>query len=408
MESGIFRRKEKMQTSSSCFCGQNKSAQDCCLKSGMIASLNSSCFRVPNVKCLFDIVTNCKNKPIDSHSIPETQLKKIAKSKQNQKDQKKLIHVFRNSGKIFLEKDKKQVFLRETTTAKAGIFSGFCANHDSEIFQSIDQETFSENQKNIFLTSFRSTCYTIITNEEAYHTRINFFKKAADLYEQIDKNVLYEQHKINENEIKQELPNLKKYFHALKYNNYNEVEHISIYLENQSWLLCSDTGKLEYDLNLQSLNSSSFEEICCSIQTTKQGSILIFSHLNNNNNDLFQKFIKSILRRKRDANLDSLLLRYIFLHFQNIAFQIDIFSEEQMETVVALLSNNEPIQNKIDQTSMNFPRLRISKIQYKLINQDKVVIVNIMKSNKYRKRYINRTKTKLIKKLLKKNLHQTI
>mgnify|MGYP000900224241 CR=1 FL=1 len=101
-------------------------------------------------------MTSCKNNAIASHSISRGLLEKIAENG----------HIVSatfdicNIGSNIKELDNPNgpnLAIKEIGINKAGVFKGFCQNHDNEVFNTLDNFGIS-TQRDIFLQLYRTVC----------------------------------------------------------------------------------------------------------------------------------------------------------------------------------------------------------------------------------------------------------
>lgn len=113
---------------------------------------------------------NCRGGIIDAHSLQRKgPLYKIAIQEDNQY---KVIHFQRDE----LSSEWKAT---STPIKDASTFRGFCHNHD-DIFSPIEKSTYTENNLQNFLHSYRSFAYSYHKMKEQYAYPLNLFEGMAD------------------------------------------------------------------------------------------------------------------------------------------------------------------------------------------------------------------------------------
>lgn len=122
--------------------------------------------------CMF---YGCNDNCIKSHSISRNVLKSIS-------DNNEVIMPIIDPcdlGKNYLELENASTpnidFQRKNITS-AGVFRGFCKNHDNAIFQSLDDYGI-KTQRDIFLQLYRTTCKYFFSNKNVEKSEWNTFKQ---------------------------------------------------------------------------------------------------------------------------------------------------------------------------------------------------------------------------------------
>ena len=116
--------------------------------------------------CIF---AGCSEPAIDSHSIQNALLKKIANSK------KKVLHFGFDISHLELKKAIKEIPVTEAST-----FLGFCNKHDTDIFLPIEQSERSllvTDSEQMFLLTYRAICREYVKSKEAENSIKKFIAK---------------------------------------------------------------------------------------------------------------------------------------------------------------------------------------------------------------------------------------
>lgn len=116
--------------------------------------------------CIFP---DCTEPAIESHSIQNALLKRIANSK------KQVLHFGFDVSHLELKNAIKQIPITEAST-----FLGFCNKHDTDIFLPVEQSDkplIVTNNEQMFLLTYRAICREYVKSKEAANTIKKFLAK---------------------------------------------------------------------------------------------------------------------------------------------------------------------------------------------------------------------------------------
>lgn len=233
----------KIGRNEQCPCGSGKKFKRCHLGQSdedmytgrrQASVFNRTIKKIDIKECIFVDNSQCSGKIIKAHSIQNNGvLSKLA-----------------IDGHVLMPKmdysSKYKVKLERVGKNEASIFTGFCKKHDNEIFQEIDDEIFSANDKQLFLLAYRSFAKEYFSKKEATHLT----RKLFGMYPQrsqniglIEKAILPQELSIQDNETDR-----KKFDDAFINNSFSILENKIFYINNKIGFAVSSMFELDYDL----------------------------------------------------------------------------------------------------------------------------------------------------------------
>lgn len=318
------------------------------------------------------IINGCKGIVTKCHAFARSQLVLI------QKNGHVLQYSIINS---YINTQTEQNGMKLVGIKEASTFTGFCNLHDSEMFKKIDGKTIEDSTEVYFLSNFRAMCFRNIITIETTAALVNYLGASHQHNPQLDKNDLIEIGNCDGYEpIVYDFPYFQqKYGHAYLTKNYSNLEYCVIYFKGKPWFLGSDLTNFIMNINANPLiyvgrinNKTPFEEISCTIFNAEEGGVIVFAHLNLNQNNLFTQFVLEF-NKLSPSQIQEILLHYIFTNFNNIFFSPALSGKQQQmlkHIFNSQLTNDiKLIYNQIKQ----LPALNIVKVKYKLLsNQNEI------------------------------------
>lgn len=224
-----------------CWCGSNKKYKHCHLGRDKQApidkgtvmkemnSFNSKKFcSVPEV-----MKTECSKKIIKAHSVSKgSSLKAIAEDG----------HVYTTFKTNHDFSVSKIVRPKKVGINQASVFTGFCSNHDKQIFAPIEDDAFNKSAYHCFLVAYRSLCRELFVKESAANT-FSFAQqldKGKSLSEQVMIQQMAKYYGSNNDLTTGDLQYLKqKLDQMFTAGAYDDLHHLVVELEHPARVMTS-------------------------------------------------------------------------------------------------------------------------------------------------------------------------
>ncbi|MGC6341924.1 cytoplasmic protein [Bisgaard Taxon 45] len=268
--------------------------------------------------------------------------------------------------------------LKEFGINQASVFTGFCSEHDKELFSEIENKKIIPNCEQMFLLSYRGLCREIYTKSN--QVGIENYKKilSSDLNFALSKEYdllmisLEQYNNIVDFSLSELLKTQDKMIKILNNKEFYKLSYYCIKLESPAKLLTSGaiipdiTFRNEKLFNLNDF-SKNFEHLFFNIVNEGDKGYIIFSWIKGDYDHYMHNFIKSFEKIKgKNSKKSDALLRFTFSYFENTFFSIEWWSKLDK-------NQKEEIKHKINEfgkhnlasfSSKNFNAFIISDFSY--------------------------------------------
>jgi len=262
---------------------------------------------------------SCAGKIIKAHSISKSSsLKEIACNG----------HVLTTFKATVNFKNRFEITPKKVGIQKASTFTGFCAHHDKNIFQPIEDVDFSITDANCFLVAYRAVSREIFVKERSSGT--------LGLLKDLDKGKSLEQQKAIQTEYKRLFTNNDLSTNDLKFiknkldqmlihSNYRELHHVVFTLSEPPQLMTSAAVGPTFDFQGNQVQVISQDP-------KKIPSYIIINSFSSNgigyislswireHSSVGRKFYNSL---KNSISVEASLLAFIFTNIENNYISID-------------------------------------------------------------------------------------
>ncbi len=262
---------------------------------------------------------NCKGRIIKAHTIQRNGgLNKIATNGHVYYFDNNIMSIVKNNGFAKL----KLTGIKEATT-----FTGFCSLHDNETFKPLEDHEFRNTYEQTFLLAYRAICKEIHAKnfQLSLIPQIRETDKGKSLSEQI---ITQDFCGLNQKGADKGLEDLmiykKEYDAKLISNNFDDLHHYIIEIDETPDILCSGAFYPEIDFNGQVLQSTDdfnnlsikLDLITFSIICTDSGGAIVFSWIGESK--INNKLVASI-NSLPHSEISNKIIEFAFEYFENIA-----------------------------------------------------------------------------------------
>jgi len=110
-------------------------------------------------KCMISWISECKNRPINSHLISKSALSTIAEKG----------HLINYQYDLFKLEEQTDPIFKSVGIGKASTFKGFCSKHDSELFSKLDNNEFNLDEQLAAVLSLRGIAHEVWQKRAAHN-----------------------------------------------------------------------------------------------------------------------------------------------------------------------------------------------------------------------------------------------
>ena len=306
-----------------CWCGSGKKYKHCHLGRGNeprpkisdVIEEQNKAFNKKMCLCPEEWKNNCDGPIVRAHTVSRKMLEKISVDGHVYGLKKHLGALVRDGGKI---KYKKMGI------NKASVFTGFCGKHDSEIFNSIENERFEITKKSAFLLAYRAFCYECFTKNAALETipLTRQLDKGRTIPEQAIHQHMVQALKIGfKTAIRDQKVIKKQYDKMLISEDFEKIKYYIVELDTLPSLMCSGCTNPSFDFHgnrLQNLTNlmSVCESISLSIVANDENrGLIVFAWLGSDGGPC-DRFVRSYHRLTSYQKVQS-VIRIAFEFLEN-------------------------------------------------------------------------------------------
>lgn len=314
----------KLTDAESCWCGSGKSYETC--HKGRAEQRRAEPKEALNllakqfkskVGCLHpNAPSGCAGKIIDAHTIQKSgPLRSIAKNGEVYSLRGAINSLVENNGKLIPQK---------RGIATVSTFPGFCAKHDNEFFEPIENGVFEINNSNCFLFHYRNVC-------SEFHAKLSMqFGKAVldtidrgrDVLAQLDAQQIAADMNFGASLAQQELADDRATLTKIwKSNDFSNLSFYFIEFERQLPFVTSFSATPKFSLSgahIQDWSEEVLRKVSVSSVNLGGRSGLIFSSLDH---DLMTALSGDLGDNR--VGTPSNLLRWVMANAENVAFEIE-------------------------------------------------------------------------------------
>lgn len=308
-----------------CWCGSGKKYKKCHLDrhnqeqlpKDQINNRLSKIFSVKKCYAKNIFSGECSKKIIKAHTVSKSgSLKKISSISGNVMGLNKKFSFSRNYSSF---NDLKEIGLN-----KASTFSGFCSNHDKNIFSPIEDKLLAPDPEQCLLLAYRGLIYELYAKEYAinHNDFLREFDKGKDILTQIQMQKELDIHKdaslVSISDINYIKERIEK---SLLNKNYSNFSHLVINLLNTPNILTSSSLLPDIDFNgnlvqdITDVNSHMATLMINCVCSDEKGFFIFSWH--KDDNDICHKFCDTLISLG-NKEIGNALLRFCFSHIENI------------------------------------------------------------------------------------------
>lgn len=221
--------------------------------------------------------------------------------------------------------------------SNASTLNIFCDNHDTELFQPIEDEHFESTKHQIFLYSYRAISREI-RGKKSHLEFIPFKKREVQKNKNLFQKLKHTKFLTQEEELVKagynDFKNIKsRYDKILSNNDFNEINYYLVQFENKIPIVSCGATSPEMDFHGTDIRSIKYtyeipEIYSFNLECTKNHGFALFSWLGNQQHctKLLQSFDSLSNNEKEHA-----LFRYLLEYFENIFLNPDWFDRLEDE-----------------------------------------------------------------------------
>lgn len=255
---------------------------------------------------------HCKGRIIDSHSIQRKgPLGKLVDAKN---------HVCRLEGK------PEGVQVAELGWRKASVFPGYCAWHDSEIFDPLEKSPFVGTHEQCVLQAYRSVCNDLYKKRaliESLHYQRDVIDRGCSLDDQINKQLSVFVNLEGQLKTEEELSLLcSKFDDAIKCQDYSAFSSRCYFFEGDLSVTSAGALHTEFDflgnklVDMWDLELDA-QMLCHSVLATERGGAIVFVWLAEEQSSLA---VVSSFDAMPNKDKGDIFVQYCFLNCENTYF----------------------------------------------------------------------------------------
>lgn len=293
--------------------------------------------------CILNAFEECKNKAIESHTIPKNALNLISANG----------ILISSQPNIMADSISKLIVNKEIGYKKASTFKGFCSHHDNIIFRDIDNPLHSSNSLN-FLKHFIRSCAHELWLKAREHSTLSAvdFESLAEIqnpYEALKSGFLIGAYDL-----------LSQFRDAILDMDNNGVNWKYIDIQFSERFPFSYISPLNFDV-FNSYNAKGVAEgeiaqsMLVSVIPTEKGSRFSIAWKGATTEGM-RKFLWRV--KNASGNLPNFLLQFGLEHISNMFFDpiwFEDFKNEHAEDIKKLQFLNVGIDEKVEFSKINLP-----------------------------------------------------
>lgn len=255
----------------------------------------------------------CEGKVVDAHTIQRKgPLQKITSSDNH------VCHLTRPPG--------REIVVEKIGWRKASTFPGYCAKHDSEVFDVLERVPFAGTHEQCVLQAYRNVCNELYKKRalvESLEYQRNVIDRGCDIEEQINRQLSVAQNIAGQTKSKDELEVLwRKFEHVVARRQYDHFSSKCYFFKGDLCVTSSGALHTEFDFRGKVLMdmwnlSVDAEMLSHSIMATDDGGAIVFTW------PADEKFPASVVSSFDEvANNDKgdIFVQYCFLNCENTYF----------------------------------------------------------------------------------------
>ena len=359
-----------------CWCGSGKKYKHCHLGRGNesppkisdVMREQNKAFNKEMCLCPEEWKSNCNGSIVRAHTVSRKMLEKISVDG----------HVY-GLKKHFgaLVSDRGKLKFKKIGINKASVFTGFCGKHDSEVFNSIENERFEVNIKNAFLLAYRAFCYECFTKEAALATipfAIQLDKGRTIIEQAFHQSMVHKLKTGFETAIRDQKVIKKQYDKMLISENFEKIKYYIVELDTLPSLMCSGCINPSFDFHGNHLQDlADLESMCEStsislVANDENRGLIVFAWLGSDDGPC-DRFVRSY-HKLTDHQKAQSIIRIAFEFLENKYLNVDWWDNLDKAIKDALNKRQKMAMNVFEEQkpdcladdSINYVDWRIIKI----------------------------------------------
>ena len=338
-----------------CWCGSGKKYKQCHLGRGNephpkisdVVEESNKAFNKKMCLCPEEWKNNCDELIVRAHTVSRKMLEKISVDGHVYSLKRHLGAFVSDGGKLKFKK---------MGINKASVFTGFCSKHDSEIFNSIENERFEITKKNAFLLAYRAFCYECFTKNAALETipLTRQLDKGRTIPEQAFHQSMVHKLKIGfETAIRDQKVIKKQYDKMLISKDFDKIKYYIVELDTLPSLMFSGCINPSFDLYGNRLqNLANLECICEAtsislVANDENRGLIVFAWLGSDDGPC-DRFVRSYHKLTSYQKAQS-VIRLAFEFLENKYLNIDWWDSLDKKTTDALNKRQEIALNVFEE-----------------------------------------------------------